>query len=293
MSLQLNYTVKKMQIILVTGLAGAGKSTALRILEDSGYYCVDNLPIAMLEQLTQIYQTYQYNKIAIGIDSKTSSLLNDLPKSIKILKNNNFDIRVVYLDANNTSLLTRYSETRRRHPLFNPSRTVEDCIDLERELLVPVSIIAHRIDTSELSANDLRRYIKNFVEADFNQLNIIIQSFGFKYGLPIDSDFVFDVRCLPNPHYDKKIRAFNGTQLPIIEFLELIPVVQDMLESIYSMVSKWFDKFSSDNRNYLTISIGCTGGQHRSVYLTEKLSVLIKNNFKYNVITRHRQITIN
>jgi len=279
-----------MQIILVSGLSGAGKSTALRILEDSAYYCVDNLPLSMLEQLAQIYQQYGYNKIAVGVDTKTSPLLNELPKSIKTLRNNNIDVRMIYLDANNNSLMTRYSETRRKHPLSSTTRTVEDCIELERDILAEIAMIAHRIDTSNLSANDLRKLVKEFVEADFNQLNIIIQSFGFKYHLPIDSDFVFDVRCLPNPHYDKSIRDFNGTEKPIIEFLDKEKAVQNMLNDIYTMLSRWFDEFSRDNRNYLTISIGCTGGKHRSVYLTEKLSLLIKQNFSYNVITRHRQL---
>lgn len=279
-----------MQVTLVSGLSGAGKSTALRILEDSGYYCIDNLPLSMLEQLTQIYQQYGYTKIAVGVDTKTSSLLDGLPESIKILRNNGIDVRMIYLDANNSSLMTRYSETRRKHPLSAATRTVEDCIELERDILAEIAVISHRIDTSNLSANDLRKLVKEFVEADFNQLNIIIQSFGFKYHLPIDSDFVFDVRCLPNPHYDKTIRDFNGTELPIIEFLEKEASVQNMLNDIYTMLSRWFDEFSRDNRNYLTISIGCTGGKHRSVYLTEKLSHLIRRNFPYNVITRHRQL---
>ena len=279
-----------MQIILISGLSGAGKSTALRILEDSGYYCVDNLPIAMLEQLVHIYKSYGYAQIAIGIDSKTTALLNQLPEIIKTLRKDEIDVRIIYLDANNSSLLTRYSETRRKHPLYSPNYTVEESITLERELLADISLIAHRIDTSNLTANDLRRYIKDFVGADFNQLNIIIQSFGFKYALPIDSDFVFDVRCLPNPHYNKDIREYNGSQAPIIEFLNKEPLVQKMLQNIYQMISQWFNEFSQDNRNYLTISIGCTGGKHRSVYLAEQLSKLISKNFPYNVITRHRQL---
>lgn len=279
-----------MQIILVSGLSGAGKSTALRILEDSGYYCIDNLPLSMLEQLAQIYQQYGYNNIAVGVDIKTSPLLHQLPQLIKALRENGIDTRLIYLDANNTSLLTRFSETRRKHPLTTATRTIEESIDLERDLLAEIAMLSHRIDTSHLSANDLRKLVKEFVKADFNQLNIIIQSFGFKYHLPIDSDFVFDVRCLPNPHYDKNIRDFNGTQEPIIEFLDKEPSVQNMLGDIYNMLSRWFDEFSRDNRNYLTVSIGCTGGKHRSVYLTEKLSQLVRRNFPYNVITRHRQL---
>lgn len=280
-----------MQIIIVSGLSGAGKSTALRILEDSGYYCVDNLPISMLEQLTKIYKKYNYTKIGVGLDTRTSSLLDQLPISVHALRHQDIDVRIIYLDANNSCLLNRYSETRRKHPLSATSRTVEDCINIERELLAEINTIAQRIDTSNLSANELRKLIKELVKADFSQLNIIIQSFGFKYGLPIDSDFVFDVRCLPNPHYDKNIREFNGTQPEIINFLEKEAAVENMLIDIYNMLSKWFDEFSRDNRNYLTISIGCTGGKHRSVYLAEALGNLIRRNFPYNVITRHRQLT--
>lgn len=282
-----------MKIIIVSGLSGAGKSTALRILEDSGYYCVDNIPLTLLEQLVSIYQQYNYTKIAIGIDTRTSPLLDQLPKSLKILRNNGFDVRMVYLNASHSCLITRFSETRRKHPLSNEIRTLEECIEVEQDLLADISQLSHRIDTSDLSANALRKLIKDFVDADFNQMNLIVQSFGFKYGLPNDSDFVFDVRCLPNPHYDKDIRDFNGTQTPIIEFLAKEPSVHKMLTDIYTMLNSWFEDFSRDNRNYLTIAIGCTGGKHRSVYLTEQLSKLIRNNFPYNVITRHRQMIIN
>lgn len=282
-----------MKVIIVSGLSGAGKSTALRILEDSGYHCVDNIPFNLLEQLIFIYKQYNYEQIAVGVDTRTSSLLEQLPKSLKVLRHNNFDVRLVYLDASNDCIVTRYSETRRKHPLSNEIRTLGECIDIERELLADISHISHHIDTSDLSANALRKMIKDFVNADYNQMNIIVQSFGFKYGLPNDSDFVFDVRCLPNPHYDKSIREFNGTQQPIIDFLSKEPDVQVMLDDIYAMVHKWFNSFSQDNRNYLTISIGCTGGKHRSVYLTEQLSKLIRQNFPYNTITRHRQMIIN
>lgn len=279
-----------MQIILISGLSGAGKSTALKILEDNGYYCVDNLPLAMLEELARIYQRYNYSNIAVGIDTRTCSLLDQLPRSIHALRQHNIVVQTIYLEANDACLLTRYSETRRKHPLSGSSRTVADCIHIERELLAEISTIAHRIDTSHLSANDLRTIIKDFVKADFSQLNIIVQSFGFKYGLPTDSDFVFDVRCLPNPHYDKNIRDFNGTEEPIIEFLAKEPAVSKMLNEIYAFISNWLDEFSRDNRNYLTIAIGCTGGKHRSVYLTEALSQLLRHNSPYNVIARHRQL---
>lgn len=282
-----------MKIILVSGVSGAGKSTALRILEDNNYYCVDNIPLVMLEQLILLYTEFNYNKIAIGIDTKTSPLLRHLPKVLKVLKNNGIDLKLLYLDASDHCLVTRFSETRRRHPLTNETRTIEESIEFERNNLSEIAHLSHRIDTSDLSANALRKLVKDFVEADSKQMNIIVQSFGFKYGLPSDSDFVFDVRCLPNPHYSKDIKDFNGTQEPIIKFLEKEPQVIQMKDDIYNMLSGWFDNFSNDNRNYLTIGIGCTGGKHRSVYLAETISKMIRDNFSYTVITRHRQMIIN
>lgn len=282
-----------MKIIIVSGASGAGKSTALRILEDNDYYCVDNIPLIMLEQLVSLYTEFNYNKIAIGIDTKTSPLLHNLPKVLKVLRNNGIEAKLLYLDASNECLVTRFSETRRKHPLSNELRTIEESINLERKNLSEIAYLSHRIDTSDLSANSLRKLVKDFVEAGSKQMNIIVQSFGFKYGLPQDSDFVFDVRCLPNPHYNKEIKDFNGTQEPIIAFLEKEPLVIKMRDDIYNMVSNWFDLFSNDNRNYITIGIGCTGGKHRSVYLTEAVSKLIRENFSYTVITRHRQMIIN
>lgn len=279
-----------MQIILISGLAGAGKSTALRILEDSGYFCVDNLPPPMLLQLVEVYGlSSDVKKIAVGVDTRSHSLLRQLPNAIKSLAELGIEIKVLFLDARTDVLIKRYSETRRKHPLSDGHKTISDCIAEEQELLAAISNLAHRIDTSDLSANDLRSIIKQFVEADYSQLNIVVQSFGFKHGLPIDSDFVFDVRCLPNPYYDPLIRDFNGTQAPIIDFLSKQPKVQQMLDDIHQMISKWLGEFSRDNRNYVTISIGCTGGKHRSVYLAERLTLLIKEA-GYKAMVRHRQI---
>lgn len=279
-----------MQIVLISGLSGAGKSTALKILEDNGYFCVDNLPISMLEQLIIIYRNFGYSKIAIGVATHTSKLLDDLPQSIKLLQSNQIDVRILYLDARDDALIMRFSETRRRHPLSSGNLTIADCIRLERDLLADISIIAHRIDTSNLSANNLRALIKEFVGADYSQLNIIVQSFGFKYGVPIDCDFLFDVRCLPNPYYDKSIREFSGNDEPIIKFLAKEPLVKKMTDDIYTMISGWLDQFSRDNRNYLTIAIGCTGGKHRSVYIAEQLADILTANTPYKIIKRHRQI---
>lgn len=279
-----------MQLILLSGLAGAGKSTALRILEDSGYYCVDNLPPPMLVQLMELYAlSSDATKIAVSIDTRSHSMLRQLPNAILNVQNLGIETKIIFLDASREVLIKRFSETRRKHPLSDGKKTIGDCIAEESELLSGINALAHKIDTSNLTANGLRSIIKQFVNADYSQLNIVIQSFGFKYGLPIDSDFVFDVRCLPNPYYDNSIRDFNGTEQPIIDFLDAEPKVQNMINDIYTMVKPWLLEFSQDNRNYVTISIGCTGGKHRSVYIAQQISKLISKS-GYKTIIRHRQL---
>ncbi|MDQ5921691.1 MAG: RNase adapter protein RapZ [Pseudomonadota bacterium] len=279
-----------MQLILISGLAGAGKSTALRILEDSGYNCVDNLPPPMLVQLVEMHQTAnEAKKIAVSVDTRSYSLLRQLPLAMQNLNQLGIETKIIFLDARTDVLIKRFSETRRKHPLSDDKKTLHDCIIEEQRILSDMSSISHRVDTSDLTANELREIIKQFVQADYSQLNIVIQSFGFKYGLPIDSDFVFDVRCLPNPYYDKNIRDFNGTQTPIIEFLSKQNKVQLMINDIYNLVNNWLAEFSRDNRNYVTISIGCTGGKHRSVYIAEQLHALIITS-GYKSIVRHRHI---
>lgn len=279
-----------MQLILISGLAGAGKSTALKILEDTSYLCIDNLPPSLLPELISLYQkSSNVQKIAVGIDSRVNLMLSELPKIIKSFNLLEIELKLIFLDARNDILINRFSETRRKHPLSNNKNTILDCILQERIELDDIAKIAHHIDTSNLSANNLRKMIKDFVNADYSQMNIVIQSFGFKHGLPIDSDFVFDVRCLPNPHYDKEIKDFNGLEEPIINFLAKQEKVQTMINDIYNMLKNWIGEFSFDNRNYLTISIGCTGGKHRSVYITEEIAKKIRQD-KYKVLTRHRQI---
>ena len=279
-----------MQLILISGLAGAGKSTALHILEDSGYNCIDNLPPPMLIQLVEMYSITQNNKkVAVSVDTRSYSLLRQLPTTIQKLHELGIKIKIIFLDARPDVLIKRFSETRRKHPLSDDKKTIIDCITEEQELLSIMSTLAHKIDTSDLSANELRTIVKQFVDADYSQLNIVVQSFGFKYGLPIDSDYVFDVRCLPNPHYDKKICDFNGTEAPIINFLAKQEKVQLMIKDIYNLINNWLTEFSRDNRNYLTISIGCTGGKHRSVYISECLANLIRHS-GYKTIIRHRHI---
>jgi UPF0042 nucleotide-binding protein len=279
-----------MELILISGLAGAGKSTALRILEDNDYYCIDNLPPSMLLQLIQTYLPSEViKKIAVGVDTRSYLMLKQLPSVITEIISLGIQVKVVYLEAKPEVLVKRFSETRRKHPLSDGNKTIIDCIQQEQAILSNISNIAHRIDTSDLSANGLRSIIKQFVNADYSQLNIVIQSFGFKYGLPIDSDFVFDVRCLPNPYYNLEIREFTGNDQPVIDFLSGQAQVKQMIDDIYTYLSKWIDKFSLDNRNYITISIGCTGGKHRSVYISNCLAKLIKP-MGYKILVRHRQL---
>lgn len=279
-----------MQLVLISGLAGAGKSTALNILEDSDYLCIDNLPAQLLLPLIHLYDTSDSTKkIAIGIDTRSYSTLQEIPETIKTLTILGIDLKLIFLDTKTEVLIKRFSETRRKHPLADHHRTITDCINLEHHILAPLAEIAHRIDTSDMKANDLRRVIKTFVEVDTCGMNVILQSFGFKYGLPIDSDFVFDVRCLPNPHYDHTISDFNGTEEPIIQFLAKQAPVGKMINNIYQLLSQWLEAFSNDNRTSLTISIGCTGGKHRSVYITECLAKLIQQ-LGFQTIIRHRQL---
>lgn len=280
-----------MQLILISGMAGAGKSTALKILEDSGYLCVDNLPPPLLVQLIYTYiKLPDVKKIAVSVDSRSHYNLNELQDIIRNLDMLHVQTKIIFLDARLDILIARFSETRRRHPLADGKNTINDCINAERQILAEISTISHHIDTSDLTPNTLRNIVKEFVNADYSQLSVVIQSFGFKYGLPIDSDFVFDVRCLPNPYYDPKIRIFDGTNPQIIEFLSKQEKVTVMIEDIYKMLHPWIHEFSRDNRHYVTVSIGCTGGQHRSVYIAEQIAAYIAKN-GYKTILRHRNIS--
>lgn len=279
-----------MQIIIISGLAGAGKSTALRILEDSGYYCIDNLPPPLLVQLIETYSfASNTKKFAISIDTRSLILLRQLPIALQQLNKLGIEVKIIFLDAKNDSLIKRFSETRRKHPLSTENNTLKECILEERQELNTIRNIAHIIDTSDLNPMQLKTTIKQFVNIDQSQLNIVIQSFGYKYGMPIDSDLVFDVRCLPNPYYDPKIRDFTGLDKPIINYLSKIDKVKEMIDDIYQFIIKWLKEYESENRSYLTISIGCTGGKHRSVYISEELAKLITKH-GYKTIIRHRQL---
>ncbi len=285
-----------MQLFLISGLSGSGKSVALKTLEDAGFYCVDNLPAEMLSGLIEHLLPAGYSNIAVSIDVRSANSVLRLPELLLQLRQKNLTVHVLFLDAQNDTLVKRFSETRRLHPLNDAAslangkqgRTLPECVQQERELLAEISSIGHRIDTTELNANALRAWIKQFIKVDRARLTLLFQSFGFKHGIPLDSDLVFDVRCLPNPHYNPELRPLTGNDTAVIEFLENTPVAQDMFGDIRNFVERWLPCFVADNRSYLTVAIGCTGGQHRSVYLAEKLARHFER--QQQVLVRHREL---
>ncbi|MDO8412998.1 MAG: RNase adapter RapZ [Gallionellaceae bacterium] len=277
-----------MQLFLISGLSGSGKSVALKVLEDSGYYCVDNLPAELLPALMDNLRQSGKTRVAVSIDVRSGSSVQQLPQHIEQLKQRGMDIHLLFLDAQTDTLVKRFSETRRRHPLSDDQLTLPECVQRERDLLAEISNIGHRIDTSELHANALRAWVKEFMGVDRARLTLLFQSFGFKNGIPLDADFVFDVRCLPNPHYDPILRPLTGRDPAVIEFLQRNPDVNKMCTDIRLFIETWLPCFIADNRSYLTIALGCTGGQHRSVYLVEKLARHFQA--QQQVLLRHREL---
>ncbi|MGS2723746.1 RNase adapter RapZ [Porticoccus sp. GXU_MW_L64] len=284
-----------MRLVVISGRSGSGKSTALHVLEDVGFTCIDNLPAELLPPLFQQYQAsgnHSDHKIAVGIDAR--NLLGDftqLPQILEQLKNSGVSHEVIFLDARTPILLQRFSETRRKHPLSSDNLALKEAIKLERKLLEPVASIATRsVDTSAMTLHQLRDLIKKQVVPDSQgDMAILFQSFGFKRGVPADVDFVFDVRCLPNPYWKPELRALTGNDSDVIEFLERQVDVAHMLADIIGYLERWLPKFQANNRSYLTIAIGCTGGQHRSVYLANKLCEYFSGKLTNVVQTHHRE----
>ncbi|MGE8355486.1 MAG: RNase adapter RapZ [Microvirgula sp.] len=278
-----------MQLILISGLSGSGKSIALRMLEDSGFYCIDNLPASLLTSVVEQVRPFGYDHVAISVDTRSAAALGALPAALDTLRASGDDVRVLFLDAQTDTLIRRFSETRRRHPLSGCALTIPESVAQERQMLGDVAELGHRIDTSDLSANQLRRYVRTFVSLDIGSLVLIIQSFGFKHGVPLDADFVFDTRCLPNPYYDPELRPMTGRDAPVAAFLAAEPQVGQMEDDIAGLIERWLPAFRLDNRNYLTVAIGCTGGQHRSVYLGERLATRLRQGGQ-TVLVRHREL---
>jgi RNase adapter protein RapZ len=277
------------QIVLVSGLSGSGKSIAIAVLEDAGYYCVDNLPLAMLENLVEHLGQEGHERIAIAIDARSGASFSQLPAIAESLRNKGADLRIIFLEAKTLSLVKRFSETRRRHPLSSESVSLQEAIQLEREMLADVAPLGHRIDTSDLSPSALRLWIKDLIQQDRSRITLLFQSFGFKHGIPLDADLVFDVRCLPNPHYVPELRPLTGRDQPVADYIEASPDAMAMLADISGFVENWLPCFIRDHRAYLTVAIGCTGGQHRSVYFAETLAA----NFgrREQVLVRHRELS--
>lgn len=278
-----------MQIVLISGLSGSGKSVALKLLEDLGYFCIDNLPAALLAETVELLQSETHKRVGISVDIRGVHSLPALPDCVTDLKARQLDVRVLFLEAKNEALLKRFSETRRKHPLsvLYPELTVTECMIMERELLATVAGMAHRVDTSDLSANGLRGWVRHWLALDQSRLTLIFESFGFKHGLPLDADFVFDVRCLPNPYYDPSLRGQTGRDLPVVRFLEAEPAALHMYTDVRDYLQRWLPAFDHDNRSYVTVAIGCTGGQHRSVWLAEKLAAHFAA--ERQVLVRHRE----
>ncbi|HEV8501765.1 MAG TPA: RNase adapter RapZ [Casimicrobiaceae bacterium] len=277
-----------MDLVLIGGVSGSGKSVALVALEDSGYYTLNNLPVPMLVDTLAYLAGRGEARVGVSLDVRTGPGLPGLAAAIATLKARGWTVRFIYLDATVETLVKRFSETRRRHPFSTDERTLSEAIDYERTLVADVRMLGTVFDTSELPAAALRGWVKDFVSVDPSRMTLLFESFGFKHGIPLDSDLVFDVRCLPNPHYEPALQPLTGRDAPVVEFLERIPEVERMYADIYHFVAGWLPDYARDNRNYLTVAIGCTGGQHRSVYLVERLAQAFSP--RYQVLVRHREL---
>ena len=285
--------LRVMHLVLISGLSGSGKSIALKVLEDAKYYCVDNLPSQLLQPLVGQLELQGYDKVGVVIDIRGGDSVAMLPLQLDALRANELSLQFLFLDAQDATLIKRYSETRRRHPLASDRMTLTEAIAEERVRLAELIALGHHIDTSGVKANALREWVREFVTLDESAdpcqgLTLLFESFGFKNGIPLDADLVFDVRCLPNPHYDLNLRPLTGRDAPVISFLEAEPEVLRMRNDIARFIRTWLPSYVQDSRNYLTVAIGCTGGQHRSVYFAEWLRREFSDCAR--VLVRHREL---
>jgi len=277
-----------MDLLLIGGLSGSGKNVALGALEDSGYYTVNNLPLPLVVATAEHLAHARRDRVAIALDVKVEPGLSGIADAIEQLRAAGWKVRFLYLDATTLELVKRFPETRRRHPFSSDDRTLTEAIEHERALLEDVRQLGFTFDTTELPAAALRNWIKDFISVDASRLTLLFESFGYKHGIPLDADLVFDVRCLPNPHYEPALRSLTGRHAAVVEFLERAPEVERMYNDIYHFVGSWLPDYARDNRNYLTVAIGCTGGRHRSVYFAERLAYAFSP--RYQVLTRHREL---
>jgi len=283
------------EIVLITGISGSGKSIALHALEDAGFYCVDNLPPELLREFLRLERQRKERRVAIAVDVRSAGSLPQLLPLLEQLTAEGVLVRSVFLDASSDTLLRRFSETRRLHPLSREAtqaqdqhRALLDAIELERELLSELREVSTVVDTSQLRPAQLRAWLRDLVQVTGTQLTLVFQSFAFKHGVPLDADYVFDVRMLPNPYYIRELRPLTGRDDAVADYLVAQPEVGEMLSQIETFLARWLPAFEDDQRSYLTVAIGCTGGQHRSVYFVEMLA----RRFAARVVTlvRHREL---
>lgn len=288
-----------LDLFLITGMSGSGKSVALAALEDAGYYCVDNLPPELLESFVALQRERRATHVAVAIDVRSGVSLPQLPLQLEALRREGIRMRSLFLDATTDALVRRYSETRRRHPLSRQDgrvdvpeqeRALVQAIELERELLADLRDGADVIDTSLIRPAQLRTYIKALIGAPRRQMTLVFQSFAFKRGLPLDADYVFDVRMLPNPHYVPALRPLTGRDQPVIDWLRGHDEVAHMYADIEQFLARWLDALAQDHRSYVTVAIGCTGGQHRSVFLVEQLARAFGD--RWAALKRHRELDV-
>jgi RNase adapter protein RapZ len=286
-----------MEIVLITGMSGSGKSVALHALEDAGYFCVDNLPPELLLPFVALEQKHRAQRLAIAVDVRSASSLHQVPELLETLRQQGIDVKSLFLDATTDTLVHRYSETRRKHPLSQNdpaltttdlSRALVDAIELERELLGTLRDQAHVIDTTLTRAAQLQDKIKSLVSVPGRQLTLVVESFSVKRGIPGDADYVFDIRMLPNPHYEPELQALTGKDEAVIVYLQAQPDVGQMLDHIGEFLDHWLSALSRNHRSYVTVAIGCTGGQHRSVYLVEQLARRFEGH--WSTLKRHREL---
>ena len=287
-----------LELVLITGMSGSGKSVALRALEDAGYYCVDNLPPELLLSFVTLEEQSATPRVAIAMDVRSAASLPQVPAQLAELAQRGIAVRSLFLDSTTDTLVRRFSETRRRHPLSarvrgaaeatDLHRALVDAIELERELLADLRERAHVIDTSVIRSAQLQAHVKSLLSAPSNQVTLVFESFAFKRGIPVDADYVFDVRMLPNPHYEPELRDLTGADAPVIAFLQAQDEVERMYAHIEGFLTAWLPALARDHRSYVTVALGCTGGQHRSVYLVERLAAAFGT--QWTTLRRHREL---
>lgn len=280
-----------MNFLIVSGLSGSGKTIALQALEDAGFYCIDNLPAALVPQFAEHLQRSGEKNAAIGLDARNRAFLADVPQALTQLESLGIRYRIIFLHADEGVLVKRYNETRRRHPMASKDTSLLEAIGLERELLEPLAVAAAvRIDSTRTTPHDLRNQLRDFVRgSETAGMTLLFESFGYKNGTPLDADFVFDVRCLPNPHWEPALRHRTGLDEPVVEYMERHDEVHAMYDELKRFLETWLPRFEREDRSYVTVALGCTGGMHRSVYLVNRLAQHFAGR-DYKTQVRHREL---